>query len=191
MAEIRIEVVYEANGGEELGLYAEGHHVPADFVAAVEAWRLTPEGAWLPSELVPTVLLSEVRHETWRNEDDGDGYVFRPASPGEPGAYPVTCFAFEGGTLAAPPAPAPSPPETPATDWWERGFRAGIDAASREIAPGPYPSCCEAHECETKQAWHRRKNLQIRVEALRTPPASPASAPSRGTDHDPATKEQS
>jgi hypothetical protein len=108
MAEIKIEVVYESDGGEELGLFAEGHHDPAAFTAAVEAWRASPDGAWLPAELVPTVLPDEVRHETWRNEDGGEGYVFRPAAPGEPGAYPVTCFAFEGGTLAAPRAPSPS-----------------------------------------------------------------------------------
>lgn len=98
---IKIEVVYEMNGGEEVGLFAEGHHEAAAFADAVAEWR-KGDGHWLDPGYIPEVPLDEVRHETWRNEEGGEGYFFRPAQPGEPGAYPVTCFAFEGGTLASP-----------------------------------------------------------------------------------------
>lgn len=116
---IAIEAVF-TNDGEEIGFYSKGHHDPAAFRAAcAEAMAEDGDFYYLDPELTPPPSEDdEVRHETWRDEITGDDEMvwFRPAQPGEPGAYPVTCYAFEGGVLAAPADPPPlrSPLAAPA-----------------------------------------------------------------------------
>jgi hypothetical protein len=111
--------VYDRSG-EEIGCYAKGHHPPAAFAEAFAAWMRDEErgGAYMgldPGAFLP-LREDEVKHATWR-EDEGDGadlaWVFVAAKEGEPGAYPVTCYAFDGGELAAS-SPSSAPPATPA-----------------------------------------------------------------------------
>jgi hypothetical protein len=94
---IEIEVCYRG-GDEESGLYAKGHHDTAAFCAAAVSFldKMKWDAALAPA---PDV---DIGYEWWRDEpsDNGDVSVwFRAAKPGEPGAYEVTCYAFEGGVL--------------------------------------------------------------------------------------------
>lgn len=99
---MKIEIVY-SNDCEEMGLYARGEFDKAEFcAAAAEAWR-----AYCNAELEELPVPEEVRYEWWReepNDESGDlAVLFRPAKPGEPGAYPVTCWSLYGDeTLAHP-----------------------------------------------------------------------------------------
>lgn len=110
MSEIVIEVVYD-QGGEEMGLYAKGHH---DKAAMREAIMVAVAGE-IALDVDEPPALKEIRHEWWRNGpgDGGDlAFIFVQAKEGEPGAYPVTCWPLDGGMDGGPSglasAPAPS-----------------------------------------------------------------------------------
>ncbi len=66
-------------------LMSKGHHEPAAFLAAVEAWNGGPlEGRW-----------GKVRHGWHRTVPDSTGEyrcLMHPAKPHARGAYPTTCI---------------------------------------------------------------------------------------------------
>lgn len=127
---LTIACVYD-NGGEEIGLYSAGHHDAEEFR---EAAMVGAPDLGLDVDVVAEMLLREVRHEWWRDEAGADGLdiIFRPAGPGEPGAYEVTCWPFDlDGVLAAPPAAPPTPSADPR--------EGAAEGAPREGMPDPLP----------------------------------------------------
>jgi hypothetical protein len=100
-----LEIEPFADHGEELlGVYSKGHHAGASELTGdpfLQAARkhLDEEECWDAEELAD-LDQCVVQFETWRCIPcrlDGDWWtMFRPATPGQPGAFPVTVLRFDG-----------------------------------------------------------------------------------------------